>query len=218
MLARPDSSMTSQRLYTRTRRFHSTFLLIVALVGGCDADNQADGGDDGFRTVPTVAAWDEVICTYGTAERCYAHAPDAEKLWMPVVSWCDLKGRVDAGEYVKASSGWYWGCDYGGTPQTFDDVLCFNDSLTHVVCFGGSDGWFVQVEPYCATAEYDLDAWPDGTCEPDTDVGDHSFDSIKVRGGGPCWWGRVTNGTDAFYAVPECVVPTGVQAANPYSC
>lgn len=168
--------------------------------------------------VSQVAPWDDVICTFGTDARCYAHTPDADELWFPVVSWCELQHRLDEGEYIASTTQWNEPCDLGGVPTMFDSVMCFEVEADLSTCFGGADGWYVAVEPGCATDAYTLEAWPTGSCDSDFAAGNHGFDSISVAPTIFADWGRVKYGNDAFYTVPECAVPPGEPAADPYAC
>ena len=165
------------------------------------------------------AAWDSVICTAGPTGRCYAHSPSSKELWHSVVSWCDLYERVEYGGFVPTIDGWDYACDLDGRPETFTDVLCFHDTVAiTTVCFGGHDGWFVEVEPACAPNNYTVTPWPDGACDVDG-VGYTEYDMVLVNHAGPKWLARATDAGDAFLVIPECAVPVGgVPAGDPFSC
>jgi hypothetical protein len=198
-----------------------TLLFSATLLAACDITefDPAEGDVPGLDTFRS-AEWDAVICTLGTASRCYAHSPSAEELWSPVVSWCDLQARVDEGELWPTKQGWYDECDSGGKPQTFAEVVCFHDLAVHITCFGGSGGWFTEVRPSCDLGKYEQEAWPATSCDPDQSPGIHDYDAVLVVPGGTPWWGRAVDGDDAFTVVPECKMPvTGASAAtNPYAC
>lgn len=194
-------------------RHHVTLAILLLLAPACDAEPEPELGLE-LR----AAAWDEVFCATAAGERCYAHSPSAKELWSEVVSWCDLQAMVDGGELKPTASGWLWACDYGGEPQTFADVECFESSPNHVVCFGGSGGWYTRVEPSCLASPFTDPAWPAVACDPDNSPGAHSYDSVSVVPAGTPWIGRVVDGGDAFFVVPECHVSAGGFWSDPYNC
>jgi hypothetical protein len=161
-----------------------------------------------------------VVCmSPNSTTRCYAQSPSGPEMMSPVVSWCELQSRLNTGEYlIQTCDGWFHECDYGGEPTSFKDVACFFDSWTHVVCFGGSEGWYTEVMPSCAPTAFTDPAWGDGTCDKDGDPGAHDFTSVSVVPDGFPWLGEATTSSDAFKIVPECAAPATYQAGNPFSC
>ena len=186
------------------------FLLSVSLAG-CFEPTLSE---DEFRT----SAWTKVICTLGTADRCYAEPIYSRDLLHPVVSRCHLQELVDAGELEPTTDGWFWACDPGGKPSTFIDVLCFYDSNTSVVCYGGSRGWYAEVTPACAPSTFTHNAWVAAGCSLDLDPGPHEYDSVMIDPYGPTWLARAVDGDDAVMVVQPCAVKNGVNAAHPLSC
>jgi hypothetical protein len=197
--------------YLAVMRIAAAVLLTLAFTA-CDADTVPN---DTFRSAP----WSKVICTLGTSDRCYAQTSVSPELLHPVVSRCDLQVLVDADELTPTADGWFHTCDPGGKPITFQDVLCFYDSFTNVICYGGSNGWYSKVEPACAPNTYSLAAWPTGACDLNG-PGVMEYESVLVNPSGPVWLGRADNDEDAFAVVPSCHVPAGDMnaAANPLAC
>lgn len=189
------------------------FSLTLAALSGCDAEPATTIE---FRSSP----WSEVVCTLGSTDRCYAKTAESPELLHPVLSQCDLQELVDVGDLVPTTDGWFYTCDFGGRPESFADVLCFYDSFTSVVCYGGSGGWYVKVEPTCAPDTFTAKAWPSGSCDADGSVGPTDYDAVFVDPLGPKWLGLARNGQDRFTVVPSCHVPVGSMnmAANPFWC
>jgi hypothetical protein len=190
-------------------------ILLTFTSTGCDEAEVAEHSDLSFRSAP----WSKVVCTLGASDRCYARTAQSPELLHPVVSRCDLQELVDAGEIEPTTDGWFYACDPGGKPTTFQDVLCFYDTNTSVVCYGGSGGWYSKVEPTCAPNVYTASAWPTGACDANG-PGVMEYESVRVNPSGPVWLGRADNDEDAFAVVPSCHVPVGDmnEAANPLSC
>jgi hypothetical protein len=189
-------------------------ILLTFTSTGCDDYEVADLGDLSFRSAP----WSKVICTLGTSDRCYAKTPFSPELLHPVVSRCDLQELVDADQLLPTTDGWFYACDPDGKPSTFQDVLCFYDSYTSVVCYGGSGGWYAKVEPSCAPTTFVHPAWVAAGCSYDLNPGPHEYDSVKIDPYGPTWLARAIDGADAVTVVQECSVRDGVTAENPLSC
>jgi hypothetical protein len=189
-----------------------TIAFLAPLLLGCDADPAVSA--DHLRS----SSWVDVICTFGTADRCYAKSSGSPKLMHPVVSRCHLQERVDAGELLPTTDGWFWDCDQGGKPSTFEDVLCFYDSNTSVVCYGGSRGWYAEVRPSCVPTTFTHPAWVAAGCSLDLDPSPHEYDSVMIDPLGPTWLARAVDGPDAVAVVQECAVPPGNVAAHPLSC
>jgi hypothetical protein len=191
-----------------------TTLAVLFGVLGCDAETP-EHDNLSFRSAP----WSKVVCTLGTSDRCYTRTKFSPELLHPVVSRCDLQALVDAGELTPTTDGWQYTCDPGGKPITFQDELCFYDTNTSVVCYGGSGDWYVKVEPTCAPNAYTASAWPTGACDVNG-PGVMEYESVLVNPSGPVWLGRADNDEDAFVVVPSCHVPVGDmnEAASPLSC
>lgn len=201
----------------QTHRFPFIALVsILTAATGCDTESRADATE--FRNVPYVAPWDSVKCVYGTSSRCFAHSPSGGDTVSPVVSWCDIYGFVSNGTLTPTADGWFYGCDYDGGPETFDEAMCFYDSSTHVVCYGGSDGWYTEVTPTCVASSFVDPAWPVGTCDIDSSPGAHQYDSVLTVPGGTAWWGKASLDSDSFTAVPSCTSANGASAADPFAC
>ena len=198
----------------RTFRSFAFSLTATLSLSGCDTEPAKP--DTEFRSTP----WSEVVCTLGTSDRCYSKTAESPELLLSVVSRCDLQELVDAGELTPTTDGWFYSCDFGGRPESFTDVLCFYDSFTSVVCYGGSGGWYTMVEPACAWNEYTVTAWVSGGCSPDLDPGPHEYDSVMISPNGPLWLARAVDGMDAVMVVPRCHVPVGAMnvPASPLSC
>jgi hypothetical protein len=141
--------------------------------------------------------WDEITCMSGA--RCFGHRVTADELWSPLISECDLDGRVANG-WIETSDGYTWECDLDGTPQTFPDVRCFYVSFTMIKCFGGDDGWYTEVGPSCVTGNYTSSVWMTGSCDPDTYMGWHDYDWVFASPKAPD--ARVFDGADYFQVVP----------------
>jgi hypothetical protein len=198
------------------KTLHFSFILFTLNFMACDDGDDIAGVEElSFRSAP----WSKVVCTLGTSDRCYARTTFSPELLHPVVSRCDLQALVDAGELIPTADGWQYACDPGGKPITFQDELCFYDSNTSVVCYGGSGGWYTKVEPTCATNPYSVPAWPTGACDVNG-PGTMEYESVLVNPSGPVWLGRADNDEDAFAVVPSCHVPVGDMnaAANPLAC
>jgi hypothetical protein len=194
----------------------SAALACLSLTGCEQLDDVDVAYADDFRGFEPVEAWDSVVCSAGT--RCYAHTPSAAELWMPVVSWCSLEDQLESGEFFFETGTWQYLCNIGGSPVSFDDFRCFATSGVSTRCYGGSDGWYTQVEPTCVTAAYNTAAWGAGSCDSDDFYGETTFDSVNIR---PTKIdrARATESTDAFYAVPYCSLPSGMSAApDPFAC
>jgi hypothetical protein len=189
-----------------------TALFVLVISTSC-----VDEVNTEFRADEHVAAWDYVKCLNGADSRCFAHSPISGETVHPVLSWCDLHNSVTVGELLPTADGWWFECD-GGRPEAFEDVLCFYDTPTHVVCYGGSNGWFTEVEPSCKPNMFVDAAWPAGTCDADSSPGAHGFAWLLTVPGGTPWLGRAQAGDDTLIAVPECMAAAGVDAADPYAC
>jgi hypothetical protein len=196
--------------YLAVMRIAAAVLLTLAFTA-CDADTVPN---DTFRSAP----WSKVVCTLGTSDRCYAKTSSSPELLHPVVSRCDLQVLVDADELTPTADGWFYACDPGGKPTTFDDVLCFYDSFTSVVCYGGSDDWYTKVEPSCTPTTFTQPAWVAAGCSFDLDPGPHQYDSVMIDPYGPTWLARAVDDYDAVTVVQECSVQGGASAANPLAC
>src|SRR5690606_38776383 len=205
--------MTGQRLTI------TAALAALLVIAGCDPE--LDTTNTELRSISPIS-WSSVGCmTNGGTDRCYARTDEGTDFRIPVVSACSLAAKVESGEYVETDDGWYWSCDYGRSPETFTDAMCFHDSATHGVGFGGSDGGYTKVEPYCAGAKYNVPVdpyWPETACRGGLASTYHNYDGIYVVDGGTPWWGRAANGDDAFYGSPSCAIPTLHPAGNPYDC
>ena len=200
------------------------FLLaaVALLLPACDSEpisdaNEVDAADDSDDALRS-SAWAKVVCTLGAHDRCYAKTSESPELLLPVVSRCALQARVDSGDLVPVSGGWYWACDPGGKPTTFEDVLCFGSGAPPVQCFGGSGGWYTEVEPSCRATEYVDPAWNATGCADNPDLGVHVYDSVNLSPNGPTWWARAVDGYDAVHVVQPCAIPEAVAAASPYEC
>jgi hypothetical protein len=194
----------------------SLLSLLTFSIGGCDSESTSDTAV--FRDAGYVDSWNSIKCMNGTASRCFAHSAIGGDTVTPVVSWCDIHSRVQLGELAPTTDGWLDSCDPGGRPEQFDDAMCFYDSLTHVVCYGGSGGWYTEVTPTCAPNEFTQAAWPTGTCDLDGSPGNHSYDAVLTVPMGLPWGARAVLIGDAFNAVPQCMTTAGVNGESPYSC
>jgi hypothetical protein len=191
-------------------------LIAVLLSIGC-ADLTEDPTTVELRDFEIVEPWDTVLCSAGT--RCYAHTPSGDELWTAVTSWCSLEAQLNSGEYFYEKASWQYSCNMGGHPVSFDEYRCFATSATSTRCYGGTDGWYTQVEPVCLTAVYNTAAWGAGSCDPDDFYGVTDFDTVNMKPLGKLDYGRATESTDAFYVMPQCALPPGLGVApDPFDC
>ncbi len=192
--------------------------MICSTTLGCDAQGDEIDAVEFRDDSGYVAPWSSVKCLLGNASRCYAASPSGGDTVQPVVSWCDLHAKTWSGELMPTTDGWWYDCDIEGRPESFEDVICFYDTFTHVVCYGGSDGWYTAVTPSCVPNSFTAAAWPTGTCDSDSSPGAHTFGKIKTVPQGKPYWGLATEAGDSFNTVPSCMSAAGDPAADPYSC
>jgi hypothetical protein len=202
------------RGFMNSLRFSTTLFIATISLPACDDHEVTEYGDLSVRSAP----WAKVICTLGTSDRCYAKTAASPELLHPVVSRCELQRLADTGILAPTTEGWFYACDPGGKPDTFQDVLCFYDSNTSVVCYGGSGDWYTKVKPSCAPTTFTHPAWVAAGCSLDLNPGPHEYDSVMIDPNGPTWLARAVDDSDAVMVSQECAVNGGTSAAHPLSC